>query len=260
MRRKISLGINAFIAVSVPAAWLYMVMVRGGILSSTGLSSLRYFTVLSNLLMGLASLIWLIFALRRGEMPEWVRCLKFTGAVAVSLTITTVFVFLGPLFGFGGMFYGANLFFHLLVPVAAIADCGFFDTERKIPMKYTYIAVIPMLIYGTVYYANILINGKSEGMNTNDWYGFAGGGPASAALAFLVILLANWVIACAGLHLTCGNATCVYLSKLAVSGECPARCPAGFGALAPIALFYWVALCAIRRIMMVSISGIRLLR
>ena len=57
-------------------------------------------------------------------------------------------------------------------------------------------------------------------------------------------ILAAMVIGITGLRLTWGNAARVHLSKLAISGECPARCPAGFCQLDLRLFFYWVALCA----------------
>ena len=41
-------------------------------------------------------------------------------------------------------------------------------------------------------------------------------------------ILAAVGIGMTDVRLTWEDATCVYLSKLAISGECPARCPAGF--------------------------------
>ena len=63
MRRKVSLFINIFIFSAVPVSWYYMFLHHGGLLGALGFGSLRYFTVLSNILMGAASLIWVLAAL-----------------------------------------------------------------------------------------------------------------------------------------------------------------------------------------------------
>lgn len=199
MRRNISLVINGFIAVAVPIAWVYMATGRGTApLTAYGLWSLKYFTVLSNILMGAASLVCFIFLLRN-ELPEWLKKLRFASVTSVGLTFFTVMLFLGPVFGYGGMFQGANLIFHLVVPLLAMADFALVDKSEKVSMKHTFYSVIPMLLYGTGYYANILINGVGSGPTTNDWYGFAMFGMQYTPLVFLIMALATWLIA-AGLR------------------------------------------------------------
>ena len=59
----------------------------------------------------------------------------------------------------------------------------------------TFIAVIPTLLYGIVYAANILKNGIGEGEKTNDWYGFAVGGVKSIPVVFAIIMTVTWGLA-----------------------------------------------------------------
>lgn len=68
-RRAGFLLIETFISVAVPIVWLSMFFRKGGssILSSPGFTSLRYYTVLSNLVAGAGSLWCLISFLRRGR-------------------------------------------------------------------------------------------------------------------------------------------------------------------------------------------------
>ena len=65
MRQKISLILNIVTAVFVGYAWSQMLLRSSGngTLSAVGLWSLRYFTVLSNLLAGLVSVVYAIIAL-----------------------------------------------------------------------------------------------------------------------------------------------------------------------------------------------------
>lgn len=64
-----------------------------------------------------------------------------------------------------------------------------------IRLRDSLLALLPMLIYSVLYVGNLLINGVGRGADTNDWYGFAVGGPRTAAVVFLVMLVGNWVIA-----------------------------------------------------------------
>ena len=54
---KFRKALNVVLAIAVFGAWGQMVFSGEGTLASTGLSSLKYFTVLSNLLMAAASIV-----------------------------------------------------------------------------------------------------------------------------------------------------------------------------------------------------------
>lgn len=58
-RNRIRFFVNILIATVVPAAWLLMTFGREAVLSENGIGNLRYFTVLSNIMEGLASVVWL---------------------------------------------------------------------------------------------------------------------------------------------------------------------------------------------------------
>ena len=59
--------LNVLIIICSIGAWLVMVFARGGMLTDTGLRSLKYFTVLSNLFEGIASVVWIYAVCRHDE-------------------------------------------------------------------------------------------------------------------------------------------------------------------------------------------------
>ncbi len=193
IRRRVSLALELLVAVMTPAAWCLMVFRgnHGGALSTTGLVSLRYFTVLSNLLAGAASLCCL--CLRR--RPGWLIRLRLTAAAAVALTFLTVLLMLGPLYGFLSMYRGANLWFHLILPLASCVGFVLLDGPRPLPRSAAWPAVLPMLLYGLGYCGNILAHGKGQGPATNDWYGFLNWGWAIGAVIFAALGLVTWLSA-----------------------------------------------------------------
>ena len=214
-KQAVALAVNIFIAVAVAVAWAMMAFgdgVEG--LAARGLWSLKFFTVLSNLLLGFSSLLYAICLVRcrRGaasQMPRPVHVLKYVATSAVGLTFATVMGFLGPVFGFETMFTGANLWFHLVIPVAALLEFCIFDDAHELHLRDNLLAMLPTAIYGLGYVANILVNGVGQGPTSNDWYGFAIWGldkmpvvfAIMAAVAFLlalVIRLANARIALRG--------------------------------------------------------------
>ena len=201
-RRVAMLFVNLVIAAVVFFAWGTMLLGWGGgnLLSARGLLSLRYFTVLSNILEAIICLIFVVQLIKaiskKAALPHWVRSLKLAGTTAVTLTFLTVMLFLGPLFGYPGMFAGANLHLHLTVPVLAILEFVLLERpETRVRFGATFTALIPGILYGIFYLGNILINGVGEGYGSNDWYGFTVFGMDKIYLVFAVIALGTWLAA-----------------------------------------------------------------
>ena len=200
MKRKLACACNIAIAVLVAIAWCMMVFsLTDGVLASRGLAAMKYFTVLSNMLEGIAAVVYVVYlvrAQRRNQgIPHAVHLLKYVATVSVGLTFATVVLLFGPLYDYEKLFLGANLFFHLIVPVLAIVEFCLFEHEYPVSWRETAIACIPMIAYGIAYYANILINGVGTWPNTNDWYGFVAMGLQWAPLVFAAMFAATWVIA-----------------------------------------------------------------
>lgn len=186
--------LNICIAVIVFASWLLMAFGGEGDLSENGIGNLKFYTVLSNIMEGIASAVWLASRGPDGRKTAGAERFKYISAAAVMLTFATVAFFLGPLYGYSSMFKGANLFFHLLIPLAAAAEIIFL-TDFDYSARDNAIAVLPVLIYGIFYIANILINGRGEWPDTNDWYWFLAWGYPVGILIFAVLCLATWLLA-----------------------------------------------------------------
>lgn len=191
MKYSLRIAVNLFTAVMPFAAWCMMFRGRGGVLTSHGMRSLKYFTVLSNLLEGTASVIWLaaVIAGVSAELMHRVEVLKFTACLSVFLTFMTVMVFLGPMFGYASMFEGANLWLHLVIPLAALFETILL-VRMPLSMRETALTVVPVLIYGSFYLGNILVNGLEEEAGSNDFYGFCTWGlPVGIAIFGLICIL-----------------------------------------------------------------------
>ena len=79
-------------------------------------SELKYFTTDSNLLMGIAALIHLLFSAEvllgmRKKVPGWVELFFYMMTTALFLTFGMVMVYLGTLFGYGKMLEKTSLYF-----------------------------------------------------------------------------------------------------------------------------------------------------
>lgn len=191
MRRKLSLGLNAAIALAVAVNWYRMFFAfEGGALASVRWGSLKYFTVLSNLLAGVAALITLIVLLRRrDEPPRWLTRLRWAAATSVMLTLLTVMLFLGFLYGHGALLVGYQLWFHLLVPLMVLADFLLLPCAVP-PVKESWLPILPMFLYGLGYMANALTGGPEQ-----DWYFLARGSIWTALVSTVIMVSGTWVIA-----------------------------------------------------------------
>lgn len=179
-------------------SWLHMFTHgEGGLLSRRGLESLKYYTTLSNIFAGIVAGLVLLCLLTGsgGMLPTWLGVLKYASAVSVGLTFLVVMVFLGPRVGYAPLFKDELLCLHAIGPLLTIFS---FITSRDLPQmmfSYSYLAVIPTVLYGVAYIANILVNGLGQGEETNDWYGFAIGGLRSLPFAVIIILAVTWGMA-----------------------------------------------------------------
>ena len=213
MKKKTVISLNIIIVVFTLLGlgiMLYRNGAEGGLLSSPGWENLKYFTVLSNLLCGMVAAIFLItqyFCHGNSKHREsdasmeqnsasltWLLTLKLAAAAAVTVTFLVVACFFGPIYGYGQLYLGSNLWFHLIIPLLAIVEFCLLDGE--IPFRMTFLTGAPALVYGCFYLGNILINGKGEWPDTNDWYGFLNWGYVPAMIIFAVIILTSWGTAC----------------------------------------------------------------
>lgn len=174
-----------------------------------GFGNLKYFTVLSNECCGIIAVVCLVCTLHGCRQPMLA---KFLAAAAVGLTFLTIVAFLGPMYGFLRMFRGANFFFHLILPLTAMAEFvvyveGPADAAdengeaavaafSEVPFRWTLYSMIPVAVYGSVYLGNCLINGVGQWPHSNDFYGFLNWGLPIGLVIFGVIMLAIWGIAC----------------------------------------------------------------
>ncbi len=178
-------------------AWLYMAVFSDGssLLTAADFSSLKYFTVLSNLFNGMICLHYAGKYLAGRPLTGLDRILKLTGTTAVGVTFVTVVFFLGPLYGYWNMIQGANLWLHLILPLASFFTFIVLEDHSSIPPGYTAAAMIPTFLYGAGYLGNIFINGIGSWPDTNDFYGFLHWGSGVGALIAVAMLLGTWMIA-----------------------------------------------------------------
>ena len=195
--------INGVIFVLVLVGWILMLLGVGqGQLASLGLGSLRYFTVLSNLYMGLIALIMAIYGFlsiinKKNLLPSWGMALSLSSVSSVSITFLVVIFFLAPLSATNGgsyfdMFQGPNLILHLFAPLLSIVNYLFFLNQTPLKKHCAFVSVIPVLAYGIFYIINFYVH-WTDSLGNYDWYSFLGdGAPWRVCLLIVLFVIGSY--------------------------------------------------------------------
>ena len=187
---KISLILNYIIVIFTTIATICMLtglkFMNGmePVLEVSTLEMFCFFTVDSNLLVGIVSLLFAIkekklLVGKIDEIPNKYYVLKLVGTAIVTLTFLVVVCYLARISkgGMMSMLQNSNLFFHLIIPLLSIITFCFFENTKKIKFKYVFWAIVPVLIYASFYLTNVLLhieNGKVD--KKYDFYWFVQGG------------------------------------------------------------------------------------
>ena len=193
-------GLEAF-----PAIWM-MSGIGTGMLSASKFNMFKYFTVDSNILMGLSSLLAAIdqkkvLDQKKKQVPAITYIFKLIGTVGVTLTMLVTVFFLGPTMGrtngFFSLFQGPNFFFHFVDPVLSLIVFLRFEKSRKITFHHTFASLIPLAVYGIFYVSQVFLHLTNGAINkTYDFYGLFFAGPKSVFIVLPVIALIAWLISC----------------------------------------------------------------
>lgn len=179
----------------------------GGVLTTSGAEMFKFFTIDSNVLMGIIALFTAlqlrqVIRGQREDLSTACYVWYLAGTVGVTLTMLVTVFFLeptmAPQFGLFSLFAGSNFLLHLFNPLLAIVTFTVFEKTRKIPFRHTLTGIVPMVLYAVFYLANCMrhaVNGMVD--IAYDWYGFLAGGVKTVWIVIPVIFLFTWLISVA---------------------------------------------------------------
>ena len=157
----------------------------------------RFYTCQSNVLCALTCLLMCVFTLA-GEVPEWVWLLKYIGTAAVTVTMMTVLLFLGPMVGsVTKLLTKSDFFLHLLNPLAALVSLCVFE-RRPLSFPAALLGMIPVALYAPLYAYKVLH--APEEKRWDDFYRFNMKGKLPlayllmAAGTFLICMALMWIL------------------------------------------------------------------
>ena len=208
MNKKIinSLIFNIIIFILVTLGTIFMItgyrfMSNTKVLASGGFESFKFYTVDSNLFVGVASFLLIIYEVlflkgKIKEIPKYVYVIKYVGVVAVLLTFFVTLLYLAPSYGsnFLFLYQNSNLLFHLIVPILSFISFVFYE-DINLEFKHTIYGISTMILYGIYYIINLLIHQENGMVEFKyDWYGFVKGGIEYIFIVFPIILIITYLI------------------------------------------------------------------
>lgn len=134
-----------------------------------GSNAFKYFTVLSNLQVAVCAAFCIPYEIdglryRNYHLPRWVVYSTYVTVTGVAITffmaLTLISLVKGPQ---TAMLKGSNLFLHLICPVLSILLFLFLNDDHHIPLKYSFLSLLPLLTYGTVYMIMVFAIGPERG-------------------------------------------------------------------------------------------------
>ena len=184
--------------------WMFSGISGTAVLSASRLGALRYFTVDSNILMGIAALVFALEMRRvmRGEKKEISRgvyVLQLAGVTGVLLTMLVTIFFLAPtmgrIYGMGILFAYSNFFLHLANPILSVITFVCFEKTKVLTFRDTFAGIIPLVLYTVYYTAEALMHMENGVIQPGyDWYGFFAFGPYSMFITIPLIIVITWLI------------------------------------------------------------------
>ncbi len=199
MNKKIltALIINIFVVLATASIAVSYYFYSNNPLVESGLDSYKFFTTDSNILAAISSLVIIPYEIqilrnKRDKLPRFAVVFKYIGMVSVMLTFFTVMFVLLPVYNVSFLLLGTAFHMHLSGPIAALVTVLFLETDSKIKFRETFLALIPVVIYGAVYLTEVLIVGEKNG-GWSDFYTFNKGGYWYISMP--VIFMSTYLIA-----------------------------------------------------------------
>ena len=170
-RRRAFLALLSCTAVALlvgAAVGAYMLGTPSETTPERAASTFRLFTVLSNMLSAMGCFLSIPFAVEgirkdRYHIPEWCITILYAGATSVAVTFLFSVLLIAPIMGTQLAFGGSNFYMHLMCPILCVCAFLFLESEHKMGVIHTIIALLPFLAYATVYFIQVVVIGEANG-------------------------------------------------------------------------------------------------
>ena len=144
--KKVSIILNSIIVILEIIALIISYKTLGRI-------CIEYYTIDSNILALISSALYIIFLLKKNNIPRWLSFFKYLTTIGLSVTFVVVLFVLLPMTDFDlyGMLVSDSLIFHhVLCPILAIITFLFFDKIGKFSIKDCFFGLSFTVVYSIV--------------------------------------------------------------------------------------------------------------
>ncbi len=210
LKRAYKMNICIFLLELFSVLWMFSGLRlpgTGDALTAERMAMFKFFTIDSNILMGIISLIVAIqqkrvLSEKVKELHKGYTVLALMGTVGVTLTMIVTVFYLAPTFenGWFVCFNNSNFFLHLINPLASILAFTMFEKSTKLKFKDTLWGLLPLCLYAIFYVSNAAVHSENGIVNPGyDFYGFFIFGLKSGFIVLPLIIL-----------ITFGLSVCLY--------------------------------------------------
>lgn len=145
------------------------------------------YTVLSNIFLALICLITSVNIILKfkKETPilTWVAIVEHSSVITILITYLTVIFYLDPIWKGIDFSNTRMLFFHHINPIVILLTYLLLENKPKFSFKFFFVGMIPIIIYGIIYFVNILAL-----HNWRDFYSLlVDGSPVPALITFIFL-------------------------------------------------------------------------
>ena len=139
------------------------------LVQEVGWKSYHMFTILSNMLMGVAAAMCIPYAVDglrydNYHLPRWIVNVLFTATTGVALTFLIALTVLSPMTSFQRMmFYSNNILFHTINPILSILLFILINSDHRVPLKSSLYAISPVVFYAVLYFVLVFMIGEENG-------------------------------------------------------------------------------------------------
>lgn len=145
-----------------------------------GYRLLKFFTLQSNILAGVTSLLYIFYLVREVKkqkaIPKWVNILRYIASIDLIITFLVVALFLGFIAedGYFSLYLNANFLFHFLVPILTVVSFIFFEKKPVFRFRDTFLGLTHLFLYAIFYTVNVFAHMHDGVVEIeHDWYAFA---------------------------------------------------------------------------------------
>lgn len=113
----------------------------------------EYYTEDSNIFAMITSLLYVIYLIRKKDIPMYLKLLKYMSTISLTLTFLVVIFVLAPMYNFnyyGLLFKDSLIFVHLICPLLAIITFKKYDDINGLTYKDNILALTFTIIYAVI--------------------------------------------------------------------------------------------------------------